>query len=104
MERKLQRLHPNAPKAMLASDVKGKIKFIHRTGYGFVRRNGTDDVAYVPRSEFRRNPNLSREGQAVIFDVETARLGPRAINLRTDDNSYDQDCGAGNRNPLSRKG
>lgn len=64
-------------------DVAGKIKFIHRTGYGFVRRNDNDEVVYIPRSELRRTPSLRHQDLAVIFDVETARMGPRAINLRT---------------------
>lgn len=97
MERKLPRIKQNAPiiaqqpstprdfdnatGTVQETGVRGKIKFIHRTGYGFVRRDDNNEVVYIPRSELRRNPKFRQEGQAVSFDVEAARIGPRAINL-----------------------
>ena len=64
--------------------MKGTIKFFSdERGFGFIGRDGGDDV-FVHRSNVVGDPTAALEpGQAVEFDIGVGRKGDEAINVRT---------------------
>ncbi|OGO05568.1 MAG: cold-shock protein [Chloroflexi bacterium RBG_13_56_8] len=66
----------------MSTRVKGSVKWFNREkGYGFIAREGGDDVfvhySSIDGSGFR---NLN-EGDEVEFDVESSPKGPQAANV-----------------------
>lgn len=66
----------------MSTPITGTVKWFNRSkGYGFIAREGGDDVfvhfSAIQGSGFR---NLE-EGQRVEFDVEPGRKGLQAINV-----------------------
>lgn len=64
------------------SNVTGKVKWFNNTkGFGFIERQGGDDV-FVHYSAINMNGHKTlTEGQAVRFDVVTSEKGPKAANV-----------------------
>ncbi|MCP4436748.1 MAG: cold-shock protein [Actinomycetia bacterium] len=65
------------------SVVNGTVKFFNNEkGYGFISREGEDDV-FVHFSNIAGDGYRSlEEGQAVEFEVGPGRKGPEALNVR----------------------
>ncbi len=65
------------------SSVTGTVKFFNNEkGYGFISRDGEDDV-FVHFSNISGEGYRSlEEGQAVEFEVGPGRKGPEALNVR----------------------
>ncbi|MGD8192056.1 cold-shock protein [Brevibacillus ginsengisoli] len=61
----------------------GKVKWFNsEKGFGFIEREGADDV-FVHFSAIQGEGFKSlEEGQAVTFDVENGQRGPQATNVR----------------------
>ncbi len=64
--------------------MKGTIKFFSdERGFGFIARDGGDDV-FVHRSNVAGDTTVVLEsGQNVEFDIGAGRKGDEAINVRT---------------------
>ncbi|MBT2653655.1 cold-shock protein [Bacillus sp. ISL-18] len=62
---------------------KGKVKWFNgEKGFGFIEREGGDDV-FVHFSAIQgQGYKTLEEGQAVTFDVEQGQRGPQASNVR----------------------
>ncbi|MCM3729952.1 cold-shock protein [Neobacillus cucumis] len=62
---------------------KGKVKWFNgEKGFGFIEREGGDDV-FVHFSAIQgEGYKTLEEGQAVTFDVEQGQRGPQASNVR----------------------
>ncbi|MCM2534415.1 cold-shock protein [Neobacillus pocheonensis] len=62
---------------------KGKVKWFNgEKGFGFIEREGGDDV-FVHFSAIQGEGYKSlEEGQSVTFDVEQGNRGPQAANVR----------------------
>ena len=65
------------------SSVTGTVKFFNNEkGYGFISRDGEDDV-FVHFSNISGEGYRSlEEGQTVVFEVGPGRKGPEALNVR----------------------
>jgi CspA family cold shock protein len=65
------------------SSVTGTVKFFNNEkGYGFISRDGEDDV-FVHFSNIAGEGYRSlEEGQTVEFEVGPGRKGPEALNVR----------------------
>lgn len=63
---------------------KGNVKWFNgEKGFGFIGREGGDDV-FVHFSAIQgEGYKTLEEGQAVTFDVEEGQRGPQASNVRT---------------------
>ncbi|MBS4211725.1 MULTISPECIES: cold-shock protein [Neobacillus] len=61
----------------------GKVKWFNsEKGFGFIEREGGDDV-FVHFSAIQGEGfKTLEEGQAVTFDVEQGQRGPQAANVR----------------------
>ncbi|MCM3570872.1 cold-shock protein [Neobacillus mesonae] len=62
---------------------KGKVKWFNgEKGFGFIEREGGDDV-FVHFSAIQgEGYKTLEEGQTVTFDVEQGQRGPQASNVR----------------------
>ncbi|MBT2701056.1 cold-shock protein [Bacillus sp. ISL-40] len=62
---------------------KGNVKWFNgEKGFGFIEREGGDDV-FVHFSAIQgEGYKTLEEGQAVTFDVEQGQRGPQALNVR----------------------
>jgi len=62
---------------------KGKVKWFNgEKGFGFIERDGGDDV-FVHFSAIQgEGYKTLEEGQAVTFDVEQGQRGPQASNVQ----------------------
>ena len=62
---------------------KGKVKWFNgEKGFGFIEREGGDDV-FVHFSAIQgEGYKTLEEGQAVTFDLEQGQRGPQASNVR----------------------
>jgi CspA family cold shock protein len=62
--------------------MKGKVKWFNADkGFGFIEREGGDDV-FVHFSAVRSEGYKSlNEGQDVQFDIEQGQRGPQAVNV-----------------------
>lgn len=74
---------PYRQKASAMSVSSGTVKFFNNEkGYGFISREGEDDV-FVHFSNISGEGYKSlEEGQAVEFEVGPGRKGPEALNVR----------------------
>ena len=80
----------------------GKVKwFSTEKGYGFIEREGAEDV-FVHRSEIQgAGPSILEEGEIVEFDVESSSRGLKARSVeRAGSESPGRDQGDGARDPL----
>ncbi|MEH7110703.1 MULTISPECIES: cold-shock protein CspD [Bacillaceae] len=61
----------------------GKVKwFNNEKGFGFIEREGGDDV-FVHFSAIQTEGYKSlEEGQEVTFEIESGQRGPQAVNVR----------------------
>ncbi|QQE75339.1 cold-shock protein [Brevibacillus composti] len=61
----------------------GKVKWFNsEKGYGFIEREGGEDV-FVHFSAIQEEGYKSlEEGQEVTFEIETGQRGPQATNVR----------------------
>ena len=55
-------------------------KWLGLRGYGFIKRDDSEDDVFVHNSEIK-NGNTLQEGERVRFDIENTPKGPRATNL-----------------------
>jgi CspA family cold shock protein len=64
--------------------MKGTIKFYsEERGFGFIARDGADDV-FVHRTNVAGDAaSVLAPGQTVEFDVEAGRKGDEAVNVRS---------------------
>jgi CspA family cold shock protein len=62
--------------------MKGKVKWFNsEKGFGFIEREGGDDV-FVHFSAIKMDGYKSlEEGQAVVFDIVNGQRGPQAENV-----------------------
>jgi cold shock protein len=62
---------------------RGKVKWFNsEKGFGFIEREGGDDV-FVHFSAIQGEGYKSlEEGQEVTFDIENGQRGPQAVNVR----------------------
>ena len=62
---------------------KGKVKWFNsEKGFGFIEREGGDDVFVHFSAIESEGFKTLEEGQAVTFDVEQGQRGPQASNVR----------------------
>lgn len=63
----------------------GKVKWFNsEKGFGFIEREGGDDV-FVHFSAIQGEGYKSlEEGQEVTFEIENGQRGPQAVNVRKD--------------------
>ena len=63
--------------------MQGKVKFFdHDRGFGFIGREGGDDV-FVHVSNLQAEGSTLTEGQTVEFDIGPGRKSEEARNVRT---------------------
>ena len=62
----------------------GTVKWFNASkGYGFIARDGGEDV-FVHQSAIQSTGYRTlEEGQRVEFDVESGAKGPKAVNVKT---------------------
>ena len=62
----------------------GTVKWFNASkGYGFIARDGGEDV-FVHQSAIQsQGYRTLEEGQRVEFDVESGAKGPKAVNVKT---------------------
>jgi len=62
----------------------GTVKWFNASkGYGFIARDGGEDV-FVHQSAIQSEGYRTlEEGQRVEFDVESGAKGPKAVNVKT---------------------
>lgn len=67
----------------MAKTLSGIVKFFNPDkGYGFISREGFDDI-FVHASEIRgAGPRILNKGDHVSFDIGEGRKGPAAVNVR----------------------
>ncbi|CAH0298022.1 cold-shock protein [Peribacillus simplex] len=62
---------------------KGNVKWFNgEKGFGFIEREGGDDVFFHFSAIQGEGYKTLDEGQAVTFDVEQGQRGPQASNVR----------------------
>ncbi|WP_066371213.1 cold-shock protein [Neobacillus fumarioli] len=62
---------------------KGKVKWFNgEKGFGFIEREGGDDVFVHFSAIHGEGYKTLEEGEAVTFDVEQGQRGPQASNVR----------------------
>jgi CspA family cold shock protein len=67
----------------LVSTVQGKVKFFdHDRGFGFIGREGGDDV-FVHVSNLQADGSTLTEGQTVEFEIGPGRKSEEAKNVRS---------------------
>lgn len=60
----------------------GKVKFVHKDGYGFIERDGKPDVYFhVARLHSEVVPHLT-EGREVLVAVGDGKRGPNALVMK----------------------
>ena len=61
----------------------GTVKWFNATkGYGFITREGGDDVFVHYSAIEAEGYKTLNEGQRVSFDIEADKKGPKAVNLK----------------------
>lgn len=63
----------------------GRVKFVHRDGYGFITREGKPDVYFHVARVPADVANELRENTAVLVAVGDSKRGPSALMMKIDD-------------------
>ena len=68
----------------MSDRIQGTVKWFNASkGYGFIARDGGEDV-FVHQSAIQSEGYRTlEEGQRVEFDVESGAKGPKAVNVKT---------------------
>ena len=68
----------------MSDRMQGTVKWFNASkGYGFIARDGGEDV-FVHQSAIQSTGYRTlEEGQRVEFDVESGAKGPKAVNVKT---------------------
>jgi cold shock protein len=71
------------PERQVGSAVQGKVKYFdHDRGFGFIAREGGDDV-FVHVSNLQAEGSTLTEGQTVEFEIGPGRKSDEAKNVRS---------------------
>lgn len=66
------------------STIKGRVKwFDEKKGFGFIEREGGQDVFVHFRSIAGSGFKTLQDGQEVEFEIEDGAKGPQALNVKT---------------------